>query len=378
MFANRFITKALGRNYNNLNQIHINSSNLLSNYYYLTSLAPSVGISPVLKSNAYGHGIVEVAKILDNTNSPFFCVDSLYEAYELYKKNIKTPILIMGYTDPSNLRFKKLPFLFAVFDKELLSALATYQNHATIHIFVDTGMNREGIKLSDLPDFLIYCLKKSIKVDGLMSHLAEPYKPKSNMTRLQLQNFKKAQDILIQYGFKSKYIHILSSSGLLNNSSYPSEIVGNIARCGLAIYGIDPEGGNQNFKPVLALTTKVIQIKEIYKGEKVGYDGTFTALKKMKIGILPIGYFDGVDRRLSNVGFVRVNNTTCRIIGRISMNITTIDLSSIKRVEVGDKAIVFSSDRTMPNSIYNVAKLCKTIPYDILCSLATNTKRIVI
>ncbi len=369
------ILRVFKRDYQTLNKIEISKENLLSNFKYLSSLneqAPSsrskkVKIAPVLKSNAYGHGLTEVARILAESNIsskiPFVCVDSLYEAYELSKAKIKTPILIMGYTDPENFKVKKLPFSFAVFDIESAKILNECQKGSNVHIFVDTGMNREGISLAELPKFLEQ-LKKltNIKIEGLMSHLASADDVSDSLNKVQIKNFKKALEILKKHGFKPKWIHLLNSDGLLNSD------IGNLARVGLALYGISRD---PNLKPVLSLKTKIIQIKRLNTGNRVGYGGTFTAKKPMTLGVLPLGYYDGVDRRLSNKGFVQINKLRCPIIGNVSMNITTIDLSKIRNPYIGQEVNIYPSIET-------AAKISKTIPYDILASLSASTKRVIV
>ena len=147
------LRKILGREYYPINRIAISKNDLISNYKYLSHLNKNIKVAPVLKSNAYGHGINTVAKILDELNPPFFCVDSLFEAYELFKEKIKSDILIMGYVRPENLRIKALPFSYAIYDLGLAEAINEYQPGAKIHIKVDTGMNRLGVQIKDLRNF---------------------------------------------------------------------------------------------------------------------------------------------------------------------------------------------------------------------------------
>lgn len=367
------------KEYQMLNRIEISKENLLHNYRYLSSLSRKIKVAPVLKSNGYGHGILEVAQILGSCKPPFFCVDSLYEAYELLKVNVATPILIMGYTDPQNFKVRKLPFLYAVYDTQILEVLNKYQPGCGVHLFVDTGMHREGISLDDLPAFLKH-LKQlpNLKIEGLMSHLASANDRKNPLNRLQVRNFKRAWGICRKHEIRPKWIHISNSDGLLNipgMSTYPILGMGNLARIGLALYGISHD---PNLKPVLTLKSKIIQIKKLKKGDRVGYGGTFTAKKEMLLGVLPIGYYDGLDRRLSNKGSVTIDGMTCPIIGRVSMNITTVDLSIVHDPHVGQEVFVYSNNRKDPNSIEKVAKLCKTIPYDILVHLAASTKRVIL
>src|SRR5258708_11552685 len=228
---NRLI-RIFKKEYQTLNKIELSKDNLINNYKYLSSINKRVKIAPVIKGNAYGHGITQIAKVLEKVHPPFFCVDSLYEAYQLLKAKIKTPILIMGYTDPQNFKVKKLPFTFAVFDLEILDVLNKYQKECKIHIFVDTGMHREGISLKDLPSF-VEKIKSfpNLKVEGLMSHFASSDDKKSTLNKLQINNFKKALKICQDHQLKLKWIHLANSDGLINFSKQLGFT--NLARIGL-------------------------------------------------------------------------------------------------------------------------------------------------
>lgn len=371
------LLKIFRKKYHTLNRIEILHNHLLDNYKYLSSLNKKIKIAPVLKSNGYGHGIINVAKILDPLNTPFFCVDSLHEAYQLQKANIKTPILIMGYTNPQNLKIKKLPFAFTVFDIETAQILNQYQQNCSIHIFVDTGMHREGIRIDDLPEFLKKLkLMQNIKIEGLMSHLSSSKSNNDPLFVNQINNFKKSRQILAKFTIKPKYFHIAASGALINPQTFKIiSRASNLSRAGIALYGLEQ---NLRLKPALRLISQIAQIKKLKKGEKTGYEGTFTAKKDMMIGILPIGYNDGVDRRLSNISKLLIKQTLCPILGRISMNITTVDISKIHQPYVGQEVIVYSENKYNLCSLENSAKLCKTIPYDLLIRLDPSIKRVVI
>jgi alanine racemase len=370
------ILSVFQRKYSPLNTIEISEKALRANYYYLSKLSPDVMVAPVLKSNAYGHGLQIVAKILDAVKAPFYCVDSLYEAYELQKSNVRTPILITGYVDPTNLKGRELPFSYAVYDEEQVAGISKYQKNPAVHIFVDIGMRREGILISELPEFLDYIKKiTNIRVEGVMSHLSAG--ENRSMTKKQLEQFEIAKQLVYTAGFRPKWFHVAASSGLLHHADYKDKI-GNLSRCGIALYGIDPEGKDRQLQPTLAFKTTLNQIKTIKKGDKVGYDSTYTASKNMTIGILPVGYYDGIDRRLSNTGSVLINNELCRIIGRVSMNLTTIDISNLKHAQVGDTVIVYSNKPSDKNSIFHASFLPETISYEFLVHLAPSTKRKVV
>lgn len=362
----------LHHNYSPLNTITISKQNLINNYQYLSQIDPKIKVAPVLKSNAYGHGINLVAKVLDNQGAPFFCTDSIYEAYQLLKLKLKTPLLIMGYVNPDNLKIKKLPFSYCVYDLELAKVLDKYQPGSEIHIFVDTGMNREGIKVADLPRFLNELkLLKNIKITGLMTHLACADNPKSSVTKSQLENFEVARKVCQRTNLEIKWFHLGGSMSLL---SLPN-LQCNLIRAGKVIYG----AGDfiDQIKPALKLTTQIIQVKEISKGQRVGYNETFTAGKHLRTAVLPIGYNDGVDRRLSNKGVMTINGVECPIIGLISMNLTTIDVSNVPDVQAGQEVVVFSDIQSDPNSINNAAKRCETIPLELLIHLNPTTRRII-
>lgn len=358
-----------------LNSIEVSASALKHNYEYLHT-SSGLAIAPVIKSNAYGHGLISAAKILDTFDAPFFCVDSIYEAYELLKAKIKTPILIMGYVSPQNLAIKRLPFSFAVSTKEMLGTLRKYQPDARIHIFIDTGIHREGIPIDEVSNLVKFLKTKNIPVEGLMGHFAASDNL-SSLTQEQVLNFQRAQALFLAAGIQPKWIHHANASGVLNYKNYKGKI-GNVARTGIALYGIDPERKNIHLQPALTFNSTLVQIKELPNGASSGYDFTFTAKKLMKIGVVAAGYNDGVDRRLSNKGCTKIGDTYCPIIGRVSMNLTMIDITGVKNPKVGDKVEIFSSNPKDKNSISAAALLCGTIPYDLLVKLTTSTKRIIV
>jgi alanine racemase len=372
------LKKILGKSYQPLNQIELSSMFLIHNYNYLSSRNPAVKVAPVLKSNAYGHGITQIGKLADSLGAPFLCVDSLYEGYELLKAGIRTNILIMGYIDPVNLKVKKLPFSYAVYSKEQLDAVVAYQKDAGIHIKIDTGMHRLGLMPDELPEFISTVKQyRHIRVEGLMAHFAESEHPKSDLTRLQISQFKQALTLLREQGIKPRWIHHGNSGAILNQEQLELNTYSNMVRAGIALYGIDPrpEKEDENLKPILRLSTKIVQIKQLGKGDRVGYNGIFTAQKDMTIALLPIGYYDGIDRRLSNKGTMMIGEIQCQVLGRVSMNITAIDISDVQNPQIGQQVLVYSNDQHHPNTIKNTAALCDTIPYDILVHLAASTRR---
>lgn len=375
------------KTYQVLNEITLSRDALISNYQYFAKLNPQAQIAPVLKANAYGHGLAGIAELVDSDLSvPFICVDSLYEAYELYNLGIKTPILIMGYTDPANYAiWKKLPFHFAVFDKATLLALNQNQPGAKIHLKLDTGMCRLGLQDSDIPDFLA-TLKNcpSLVVEGIFSHFSQADNPaKATFTNRQITRFKNMASQFENAGYHFKWKHLSASSG----ASFLRDPYFNLIRLGLGFYGYTPFGphtkegriGRKNLRPALELTSHIAQIKEIPIGSEVGYSGTYKAKQKEIIAILPLGYNEGLPRRLSNKGVVTLKNGgVCQIIGNISMDMCMIRLPRGSKAKVGDPVTIISHDPKHPNSLSHLSQLIKDIEYTFLTCLHQSIRRRII
>ena len=369
--------------YQTLNEITVSSQALINNYNYFQKLNPASYICPVLKSNAYGHGLINVAKIVDSKlDTPYIMVDSLYEAYALAKEKIKTPIMIMGYTDPQNYKvWKKLPFTFSVYDIPSLKALNQHQPRAKIHIKLDTGMCRLGIQQQDIPKF-ITALKDcpKLKIEGIFSHLSQSDDPKKNtFTQNQVKLFKKMVSLFETAGFTFKYKHISATSG----ATTIRDPYFNLIRIGLGFYGYSPfsshttEGRVQRLalKPALSFTSRLALIKQIHAGNQVSYGGTYTAKQDEIIGILTAGYNEGISRDLSNRASFLLLNTECPVVGNVAMNMTTIKIPRTINATIGDKVTVISPDIDSPSSIYKLSSLLNTIPYTILTGLHSSIRR---
>jgi alanine racemase len=377
MFMNLF-----RRKYQHLNKIFVIELALRHNHQTLQNFHPEAKIVPVLKSNAYGHGLTLVAPIFDDLNPTFLTVDSLYEAYELVKLKVKSQILILGYTHPDNFSVKRLPFHITVFDLEVARSLNIYQRNCKVHIFVDTGMCREGIPLNELRNFIQEIKKMTnLEIVGLASHFADADNPSDDsFAQKQLANYKKALQILEEEGITPQYRHISASAGAFKIKDGTC----NMIRAGLASYGINPletsdlSHNQLSLKPALLFTSTLAQIKTVSNGDRIGYNGTFIVKESMKIGLLPLGYYEGVDRRLSNKGSVLINGTVCPILGRVSMNMTTVDLSDVKNPKVGDEVIIYSDNQSDVNSLINSAKTAGSIPYELVVHLAESVRREVI
>jgi alanine racemase len=260
-------------------------------------------------------------------------------------------------------------------DLEILKDLySSVKQKISIHIKIDTGMHRQGIDASKINEiFDTITTNHNISIEGICSHLSDADNSDEQFSRQQIILWNK---IVAQFKDKIpriKYFHLSNSAG----HKYTNEIDANISRLGIALYGLDLANSSlqSELKPVLSMKTVISSIKDIYAGDSVGYSNTFTAQKNMKIAVLPLGYYEGLDRRLSNSGFVTVNGKSCQIIGRISMNISTINISDVDNVNIGDEVLVISDRSSDKNSIDAMAKLAQTIPYEITIHIPAYLKR---
>lgn len=371
------------------NEIRISKSRILENIKRLESIDPSISIAPVLKSDAYGHGISLVGPLLNDKKFPFFCVYSLEEAEALKTSGVNDEILIMGGVNSEAIKSRKLDFTFAAFDKEYIKLLLKYQPGARIHLYVDTGLHREGINFQEFAEVVeLVKNEDDITVTGLMSHFACSNDPYCDLTKKQLADFKKAKEMVLEAGLAPQWFHFGGALALINSMTDSC----NVIRCGKAIFGIGlknlPSAQEKesietkrllgSFLPTLELRTKIIQIKSVQKGEYVGYVETFQAPKDMTLGILPIGYYDGVDRRLSNNGCVKIGDVFCPIVGMVSMNATIVDISDIEKPYLGQEVSVYSDVPNDLNSLDNSASKISTIPQDLLVHLQSSCKRTVL
>ncbi len=360
--------------YTHLIEVQIYRQEVLHNYSIFQLKLPTLQVAPVLKSNAYGHGLVEVARILDTQGIPFLCVDSFFEALILRNEGIVSPILIIGYTPLHNLLKRDLPGVsFSLISlQELQRAIKTINALTLLHLKIDTGMHRQGIMESEIEE-AITLLKsnKHVVLEGIFSHLAEINTPHTS-TQIALWN-KIAKRI--HEAFPSlRYIHCSATAGIV----HAKEIYANTMRLGIGLYGINPGLLDLDLHPALEMRSRISSLRTVEVGESVGYGGTFTAENDMRIATVPAGYSEGIDRRLSNTGSLVIRDTLCPIVGAVSMNITSLDVSSIPEVSLEDEVLIISKDPTAPNSIERMAELCHTIPYDLLVHIPEHLHRRVI
>ncbi len=358
-------------------EITISKGVLLRNFKQYQAAYPDFLLAPVLKSNAYGHGLVVCAQILDKEQVAFFVVDSLFEAKLLRSAGIKKTVLVIGYVNPINIRHAHKNIVYTITSlaqlKEVSSTLFTPRR---FHLKLDTGMHRQGIMLSELDEAIrIFEKNRLLQLEGVCTHFADADNDDETFSKEQCRLWREAQQKIKAAFPNMKVFHVAATSG----ARFAKEAGSSVIRVGLGLYGIDPSPRERVIvEPVLQLETVISGIKIIEKGECVGYNCTFQASKTMKIATLPLGYYEGIDRRLSNVGSVKIHNQICPIVGRVSMNITSVDVSAVSNVKEGDRVVVFSRNTKDGNSVDEAARVARTIPYDLLVRLPPHLRRTVI
>lgn len=376
-----FLRKILKPKYDSLNIIQINSRQILANFNYLKKRQKGAEIFPILKSNAYGHGLKEMCQILNESSANMVAVDSFPEA-QIVWKNFKRKVLIIGEMPIKAYDYCHLNKTeFIVYNEKTLRYLAKYGKRAKVHLFYNSGMNREGVK--DLEQF-IYLNKQfldAVDVVGFCSHLAAA-EEKTVLNQEQSDRFFKGLNILRVAGYFPKWIHLGNSAATLTINN---EIL-TAYRPGLALYGYDPLDDNDDsdfhhnpeLKPALKLFSTVVSVQKLQTEETVSYNAGYRARQETNIAVIPFGYFEGLDRRLSNKAELCVQHSNreiwAKIAGRVCMNMTCLDCG-LNEVWRGDRVLVISDEKNNSNSIQNIAGIMQTVPYEVLVKLQPGIRR---
>jgi len=353
-------------------------------------IEPKTKLMTVVKSNAYGHGMVEIARLATQYGSDYLATANLAEAIELRHSKIKTPILVLSYyelnTKDIEFAIKSNISLVVYSEKQarfINSVAQSIKKIANIHIKVDTGTSRLGILVEEAFDFILKVKKlKNINIEGLFSHFAAS-EENQKFTKKQLDEFKSLIKKLELREIKTSIKHFACSAATM--TQFDSHF--NMIRLGVSAYGLWPSqqtkkmvqknfGKKFRLKPVLSLYTKIVQIKEIQKGSYIGYGCTKRVNQKTKLAVLSIGYFEGFDRHLSNVGNVLIAGKSCPIMGRVCMNLIMVDISKIKNVKVGDRVTLIGRGGESIITVDDIALHVGTINYEVVTRINQQVKRI--
>jgi len=336
-------------------------------------IGPKVWLMPVVKANAYGHGMIGVAKICDQADEvDRICVVSLQEALELLDNGIKKPLFILSFFEldnPDNLKKAVMGgVIFTLYSLEQANVLnqigKELNKRVKIHLKIDTGTGRTGILPHEALKFVKEIKsRENLKLEALWSHFASSEEDPV-YTRKQFKTLKEVTEILKTEGL-SVLNHIACSAAIAANPYSQGDAV----RLGLSLYGLYPSEqvrNKINLKPALSWFTKIIQIKEVPEGVKIGYGGTWTTRRTTKLAILPIGYYDGYDRRFSNQAKVLIRGIKCPVVGRICMNLTMIDATGVGQARAGDKVILIGEENGETVTADDLASFTGTINYEIV------------
>ncbi len=366
--------------------VEIDLDNLANNIQEVRRLTkPGVKIAAVIKANGYGHGAVKIAPILLENGAEVIAVAILDEAIELREAGFKVPIFVLGYTDPSRaseiIEYDIEQTVFSIDLAKALSDEAIKQGKkAKVHIKIDTGMGRIGF----LPNHLVIDKIKeiislpSIVFEGLFTHFASADESDKAYTIQQFEKFERVLYQLEKEGIKPNVRHVANSATIIDLPTMHLDMV----RPGIMLYGLLPSREvilqNVNLKQVMTLKTKITNVKEISKGDSVGYSRKFVARGKTVIASLPIGYADGLFRSLSNIAEALVHGKRVPVVGKICMDQCMIDVTGIDDVKVGDEVVLFGSQGEEMIHIDELADAIGTINYEIVCAINRRVPRVYI
>lgn len=348
------------------------------------AVGPAVELVPVVKADAYRHGALEVSRVLERAGARWLAVSSVEEGVALREGGIQARILVMAdflaIERPALLEFDLTPAIHSLEDLAELDRLAEQASkELRFHLKLDTGMGRLGTRAS--PEAVVAALQRTrhARLEGLMTHFASAALLNSDQTERQIAEFDRVLGLLEAAGIRPRYQHLASTVSI----AYPRRSAWrNMVRPGQAIYGyISPVRGAApkpilHVLPAMEWKAAIVQVKDVPQGAEIGYGAMFRAPRPMRIGILAVGYADGFPHRLSGRGRVIVHGTYAPVLGAVSMDLTTIDLTAVPNVKPGDTATLIGSQGQARVDAQEIARLAGTISYAVLCGISTRVKRV--
>jgi alanine racemase len=366
----------------------VNLEALRHNLRVVRRAAGSARVWAVLKADAYGHGAPAVARTLERAGADGFCVALLEEAVELREAGIRAPILVMGGhygSDPAAYEEVVARGLVpVVHDVEQVAAFARVVRSAAagpvrVHLKIDTGMGRLGVTMQALPGLAARLAEHpEVRVAGLMTHLASADAPAEEQTAEQMARFEEATALLARHGVRPEIRHAANSAATLRGRARLD-----VVRPGIALFGVSPQVAGQSLttelRPVMCVRTEIVAVRDVPAGAPVGYGATWRAPRASRIATLPLGYADGLSRRLAGVGAVLVRGKRAPIVGAVSMDMTMIDVTDVPGADVGDEAVVLGrQEGPLAKDCIGadeIATHADTIPWEVLTSVSRRVPR---
>jgi alanine racemase len=346
-------------------------------------VGPEVSVMAVIKADAYGHGATACARRLSREGAEWFAVAMPEEGLELRRASITQPILCLsGFWEGQEQACINESLVPVVYHLEMIAAINRAARDAgrtaDVHVKIDTGVGRLGVRYDHVGEF-VEALKPftNIRIDGLMTHFAAADEPRRDrFTAEQLARFKEAVNTFRERGYNPTYLDTANSAATF---AHP-ESWGNMVRTGGVLYGLwrdvlAPALQEPHLRPVMAVRSRISLLKRIHKGETLGYGCTFEAARETLVATLPIGYNDGYVRALSNSGRVIVRGHYARVVGRISMDLTLLDVTDVPGVSHGDRVTLLGTDGALSVLAEEIAKTAGTLSYEITCGVSKRVPR---
>jgi alanine racemase len=342
-----------------------------------------LSVMAAVKADAYGHGAVACARRLETEGVDWFGVALPEEGIELRAAGITRPILCLGGfwegQQQACLQQSLTPVVYRLDMIESLDLAARAAGVAAdVHVKVDTGMGRLGVRSADVQGFCEALSRfRNIRVDGLMTHLASADDPdQDDFTRAQLDRFQEAIDLFRDRGITPTFVHAANSAAAF---AYP-QARGNMVRPGATLYGfrrdvLPPNIEAAQLRPVMSVRSRIMLLKTVGKGEKLGYGGTFETNRESLIATIPIGYDDGYRRALSNRSQVIVHGQFAPVVGQVSMDLTLVDVTDVPGVSLHDQVTLLGTDGELSISAEDLGELAGTISYEITCGISARVPR---
>ena len=362
---------------------------LASNFQVIKAkVARTVKVMAVVKADAYGHGAAACALRLEQEGADWFGVALPEEGIALRTAGVGTPILCLGgFWDGQAPVCIKHDLTPVVYHLEMVEGM----NHAAreagivapVHVKIDTGMGRLGIRSDGIAEFCAALARfPNVRVDGLMTHFAAADEPSCGpLTRDQIQRFENVAGAFREHGFEPTFQHLANSAGIFGQPDAFQKGKANMVRPGGVLYGLwrdilDPAHRDVKLHPVMSLHSRITLLKWVQAGETVGYGCTFEASSKTLVATIPIGYDDGYMRALSNRGHAIIRGVYATVIGRISMDLTIIDVTNVPGVKVNDEVTLMGQEGKLEVTAEYLAKTAGTLSYEVTCGIGGRVPRV--
>jgi alanine racemase len=347
---------------------------LAHNLAVVRRVAAGARVLAVVKADGYGHGVVPVAARLEEAGVDGFGVALAEEGLELREAGVGAEILVLnGVYGGAHADVLAAGLTPVVYDLATVEAFHHAWGGApfSVHVKVDTGMSRLGVCVHELARFFDELARfPEVRVSGFMTHLAAA-DTDDEFTVDQLRKFNAALHEVRAHGHRPRTVHAANTAATFAHPGSRFDLV----RPGLALFGYSSVGGAEDLRPVMRLRTEIIALREIAPGTGVGYDRTWRASRPTRVATVPVGYGDGLMRRTSNAGFMLVGGRRCAVVGRVSMDLTTLDVTDVPEARVGDEVVILGDQGDERLGAQDLADAAGTIPYEALTAVSRRVPR---